>query len=133
MGRRARFIHRPASPRSAAAATIIGAMPALPMRSSCVSLSPPPDSHDMVIARRYDPQNEVSLVTRRPRNVAQRLFAAQADVEHLARLHALEPQLGAHEGHGTDLAGNVYSLVRGSGHGFNYTAPALQCRLHRDA
>jgi len=87
----------------------------------------------MVIARRYDPQNDVSFVTRRARNIAQRLIATQSDVEHIARLHALEPELGAHEGHRADLAGNVDRLVRGGGHGFNYTAPALRCRLRRDA
>ena len=42
----------------------------------------------MVIARRYDPQNDVSFVTRRARNIAQRLIAAQSDVQHLARLVA---------------------------------------------
>ena len=87
----------------------------------------------MVIAGRYDPQNDVSFVTSRARHIAQRLIAAQSDVEHIARQHALELELGAYEGHGTDLAGNVDRLVGGAGHGFNYTAPALQCRLYRDA
>jgi len=86
----------------------------------------------MVITCRYDPQNDVSLVPRRPRNVAQWLVAVQTDVEHLARLHALEPELGAHEGHGADFAGDVDRLIGGDGHGFNYTAPALRCRLLED-
>ena len=50
--RPARFIHRRASSKSADARTTTSAAPALPMRSSCVSLSLPADSHDMVIARR---------------------------------------------------------------------------------
>jgi hypothetical protein len=87
----------------------------------------------MVIAGRYDPQNDVSFVTRRARNIAQRLIAAQSDMEHIARQHALELELGPYEGHGTDLAGYVDSFVGGRGHCFNYTAPALRCRLYRDA
>src|SRR4029450_11106007 len=45
-------------------------------------------------------------------NVSQRFFAAEADAQDLARLHAFEPELGSHEGHGADLGRDVHRLVR---------------------
>lgn len=95
----------------------------------------------MVIACGYDAQNDVSLITRRTRHVAQRLFAAQPDGQHFTRTHALQPELGANERHRTNLAGDVDGLVwslvwnfeNGVGHGFNYTPRASRCRLHSDA
>lgn len=66
----------------------------------------------MFIAVGYDSQDDMALVPRRTRHVAQRFLAAQPDAQHLARLHALQPQLGADEGHGADLAGDVDRLVR---------------------
>jgi len=86
----------------------------------------------MVIALGYDTQNDVSFVPRRTRHVAQRLFAAQPDGEHLAGLHAFELELGAHKRHWADLAGDVERLV-GAGHGANYTPSDRRCRVRRDA
>ena len=70
----------------------------------------------MVIAGGYDPQNDVPFVTSRARHIAQRLIAAQSDVEHIARQHALKHEFGADEGHGADLAGNVDVIVGLYGH-----------------
>jgi len=86
----------------------------------------------MVIALGYDPQNDVSLVSSRARHVAQGFLAAQADSEHLAGLHSFEPELGAHERHRANLAGDVERLV-GAGHGANYTPFDRRCRVRGDA
>jgi len=101
-----------------------------------------PDSHDMVIALGYDAQNDVSFVPCCPWHVAQRLLAAQTDGQHFAGLHALEPELGAHERHRADLAGYVEHLVGTgrfgtgrfrAGHGANYTRFDRRCRVRADA
>jgi len=65
----------------------------------------------MVITLGYDPQNAVALIARRPRHVTQRLLAAQPDDENFTRAHALQLELGAHEGHGTNFAGDVDGMV----------------------
>ena len=59
----------------------------------------------------FDPQNGVALLARGARHVAQRLLAAEANAQDLARLHALELELGAHEGHGADLARDIDGVV----------------------
>ncbi len=92
----------------------------------------------MVIACGYDPQNDVALVTRGARNVAQRLFAAQAHAKYLAGAHALQPEFGAYERHRTNFIGNVDGVVgcrkgRGGRHVPNYTAPAGRCRVYEHA
>jgi Fur family ferric uptake transcriptional regulator len=65
----------------------------------------------MALAIGVDGQNDVPFLAGGARHVAQRFFAAQANAQNLARPHAFELELGAHEGHGTDLAGDVYGLV----------------------
>jgi Fur family ferric uptake transcriptional regulator len=70
----------------------------------------------MGLAIVFDPQNGVALLARGARHVAQRLLAAEANAQDLARLHALELELGAHEGHGTNFAGNVDGVVGRNGH-----------------
>src|SRR5690349_20876066 len=145
-------MHRPASSKSDDAWLTTNARRVLPMRSSCVSpsagaapavaasavaASAVADSHDMVIALGYDTQNDVAFVPCRPRHVAQGLLATQADGEHFAGLHAFEPELGAHERHRADLAGDVERLVGtghlGTEHGANYTRFDRRCRVRRDA
>ncbi len=94
----------------------------------------------MVITAGYDPQDAVSLITRRSRHVAQWFVATQPDIQNLAGPHAFQPQLGPHEGHGTNLARDIQPVVRGQGfvasmrgvgigHGDNYTPPDGRCRL----
>ena len=70
----------------------------------------------MGLAIVFDPQNGVALLARGARHVAQGLLAAQANAQDLARLHALELKLGAHEGHGTNFAGDVDGMVGRDGH-----------------
>ena len=65
----------------------------------------------MVVAVGLDRQDGVAFLAGGPRHVAQGLLAAQAHAQELARLHALEPELGADEGHGADLARDVDRLV----------------------
>ena len=65
----------------------------------------------MDIAVGHDAQNGVAFVARGARHVAQGLVAFEAHRKNFTRLHALEPELGANEGHGTDFAGNVDRLV----------------------
>ena len=70
----------------------------------------------MDIAVGHDAQNGVAFVARGARHVAQGLVAFEAHRKNFTRLHALEPELGANEGHGTDFAGNVDRLVGGLCH-----------------
>jgi len=70
----------------------------------------------MCLAIVFDPQNGVAFLARGARHVAQRLLAAKANAQDLARLHALELELGAHEGHGTNFAGDVDGMVGRDGH-----------------
>jgi Fur family transcriptional regulator, ferric uptake regulator len=70
----------------------------------------------MGLAIVFDPQNGVALLARGARHVAQGLLAAEANAQDLARLHALELELGAHEGHGTNFAGDVDGMVGRDGH-----------------
>jgi Fur family ferric uptake transcriptional regulator len=70
----------------------------------------------MGLAIVFDPQNGVAFLARGARHVAQRLLAAKANAQDLARLHALELELGAHEGHGTNFAGDVDGMVGRDGH-----------------
>ena len=44
------------------------------------------------------------------------VLAAQTNAQDLARAHALELELGAHEGHGTDFPGDVDGVVGADGH-----------------
>ena len=66
----------------------------------------------MGIACIFDRQDAVAFLARGAGDVAQRFLAAEAHAQDLARLHALEPELGAHEGHGADLGRDVDRLVR---------------------
>ncbi len=65
----------------------------------------------MGIACIFYRQDAVTFLTRGAGHVAQRFFALEAHAQDLARLHALEPELGAHEGHRADLGGDVDRLV----------------------
>ncbi len=65
----------------------------------------------MDIAVDYDAKNSVAFVAGGARHVAQRLVAFQAHCQNLARFHALELELSAHEGHRADLAGDVDAVV----------------------
>jgi hypothetical protein len=66
----------------------------------------------MGIACIFDRQDAVAFLTCGAGNVAQRFLAFEAHAEDLTRLHAFEPELGAHEGHRADLGGDVDRLVR---------------------
>ena len=66
----------------------------------------------MGIASVFDRQDAVAFLARGAGDVAQRLLAAQTHAQDLARFHAFEPELGAHERHGADLARDVDRLVR---------------------
>ena len=57
-------------------------------------------------------QNAVAFLARGAGDVAQGFLALEAHAQDLARLHALEPEFGAHEGHGADLGRDVDRLVR---------------------
>ena len=65
----------------------------------------------MVLAIGIDSQNGVAFFADRARHVAQGLLANEANTQDLARLHALELEFGAHEGHGTNFAGDVDGMV----------------------
>jgi hypothetical protein len=65
----------------------------------------------MGIACIFDRQDAVAFLARGAGNVAQWFLALEAHAQDLARLHALEPELGAHEGHRADLGGDVDCLV----------------------
>lgn len=65
----------------------------------------------MILAIGLDGEDRVAFVACRPGHVAQRLVAAQSYAEDLAGLHPLELELGPHEGHRADLAGDVDGLV----------------------
>jgi Fur family transcriptional regulator, ferric uptake regulator len=66
----------------------------------------------MGIACIFYRQDAVAFLARGAGDIAQRLLALEAHAQDLARLHALEPELGAHEGHGADLGRDVDRLVR---------------------
>jgi Fur family ferric uptake transcriptional regulator len=66
----------------------------------------------MGIARLFDRQDAVAFLARGARDVAQRFFALEAHPQDLTWLHAFEPELGAHEGHGADLGCDIDRLVR---------------------
>ena len=61
----------------------------------------------MVMSFLYYPQDAVALFARSLRHVAQRLFAAQANLQDFSGLHAFEAKLGPNEGHRTHFAGDV--------------------------
>ena len=65
----------------------------------------------MGVAGRLDRQDGMTFLPGGTGHVAQRLFAAQAYGQDLAGRHALELELGANEGHGADLAGDVDRLI----------------------
>ena len=65
----------------------------------------------MGIACIFDRQDAVAFLARGAGNVAQRFLAFEAHAQDLARLHAFEPELGAHESHRADLGGDVDRLV----------------------
>lgn len=65
----------------------------------------------MGIAIGFDRHNGVAFLARGARHVAQRLLPAQANAQNLARMHAFKLELGAHEGHRTDFAGDVDGVV----------------------
>jgi Fur family transcriptional regulator, ferric uptake regulator len=66
----------------------------------------------MGIAFVFYRQDAVALLARGAGHVAQRFIALEAHAQDLARLHAFEPELGAHEGHRADLGRDVDRLVR---------------------
>jgi Fur family transcriptional regulator, ferric uptake regulator len=70
----------------------------------------------MGLAVAFDPQNGVAFLARGTRYVAQWLLAAQANAQDLAWLHALELELGTHEGHRTNFARDVDGVVGRDGH-----------------
>ncbi len=98
--RRTSSIRTPGLPRSAAGRPITGAAGGPPadgvvdasrsQRSSERVMNGRPDGHDMDIALPVDPQDGVALVAGSAADVAQRLLAAQADPQDLARLQALQ-------------------------------------------
>jgi len=71
----------------------------------------------------------VTLLARRPRHVAQRLAVVETHREQLANRQPFELQLGAHERHGTDLAGDIDAVRDGFGHGADYTKAGPRCRV----
>lgn len=79
----------------------------------------------MGIACIFYRQDAVAFLARGAGNVAQRFLALEAHAQDLARLHAFELELGAHEGHGADLGRDVDRLVRLDCH-HPATIPRLQ-------
>ena len=65
----------------------------------------------MGIACNFYRQDAMAFLACGAGDVAQRFLATQAHAQDLARLHAFEPELGAHEGHGADLARDVDRLI----------------------
>ena len=65
----------------------------------------------MGLAVVFDPQDGVAFLACGARHVAQGLLADEPNTQDLARLHALELELGAHEGHGTNFAGDIDGMV----------------------